>query len=149
MSKQKVRDLTLVIGDESYFDEKGNSLHPHLTVDKEFKQVVIDLNFQREDSETTAIIHIVPYGKPKRLKLVGSELTHPESEKITDKELGCDTASYLVNDIEINTMSDGYYGTYIESSSGEVIIMLSSGYMAMHHDDFVRDISYVFEGSAV
>lgn len=149
MSKQKVRDLTLVIGDESYFDEKGNSLHPHLTVQKEFKQVTIDLKFDRGDSETTAIIHIVPSGKSKQMKLEGDELTYPENEKITEKELGCDTASYLVNDIRINTMSDGFYGIYIESSSGEVIIMLNSGYMAMHHDDFVRDIKYVFEGQTV
>lgn len=146
MSKQKVRDLALVIGDESYFDQQGNSLHPHLTIQKVFKQVSVDLIFEQEENETTAIIHIVPGGKPKQLKLEGDELTYPESEKITDKELACDTASYIVNDIKINTMSDGYYGSCIESSSGETIVILGSGYMAHDHDDFVRDIKYVIEG---
>lgn len=148
MSKAKVRDLILVVGDESYFDEQGNSLHPHLTVQKEFKQVVVDLKFERSLEETIAKIHIVPYGQPKRMKLDGEELSYPSNEQITDKELGCDTASYIVNDIEINTMSDGYYGTYLESSSGETIILLSSGYMGHDQDDFERSLRYVFEENA-
>lgn len=142
---KRTGNLRLVVGDESYFDEKGKSLHPELTLSHRYKDVDIEASFFSEEEGLVPVttISIVKTGTEKKISYKNGEVYMKGPGKITSKDLGCDTASYMVNDADISTGADGYYGTYLQNkSTKEVLIILNGGYDYTTLEDFKSNILF-------
>lgn len=111
-------DIELQIGDEYYYDENGVSTVPQYTLETVYKNVEGEVKFSMADGDPYALIFLSVKGLPggRRLVEVSQDTIRFIGEDFgtTDKELGCDTASYLFNGFEVRTGADGRYGQVIE-----------------------------------
>lgn len=65
--------------------------------------------------------------------------------EFTKKDLGCDTASFEiigVNNVKIDTLSDGQYGQVFISSTGETIITVFVTHDSMEGRELFNKIKY-------
>lgn len=146
---QKVLEKTLIlnkkassifVGDESYIDKHPQFCVSHTstspyTVDIEILEV-------NTDGTKSNYIKLHYFKKQKSMSLNQLSLEAKSVGKLAVKELGCDTASFLIGPVKINTLSDGYYGLYlaedkVNSIDDEFIIHLEIAADAMSHEDIV------------
>lgn len=119
------------IGDALYFFDPELRKRKDLTYTRTFKDVHITATFTDDDRVPTAEIYITSRNNDKQL-LRFNPLTSAISSWAGDidlQELGCDTASYVINDVEIRTGADGYYGFVATAKLADAtLIVLDGGY---------------------
>lgn len=122
-------DLTLKIGDALYFSDPNLRKRPDLTYSQSFTDVFITASFYQPDDVPMVDIYITKEQKdePDLFYTVEDESVNSRLGDMEAQELGCDTASYLINGDTVHTGADGNYG-YVVKAQEDVLVMLNAGW---------------------
>ncbi|MGE7983781.1 hypothetical protein [Solibacillus sp. NPDC093137] len=139
------------VGDAWYFEMDDKSAVERLTFSKELNHAYKISTETDADGYFVTTLHLYQTLTP-RMKIVGDSITYPSNCNLERKQLGCDTASFVLGlgDLQtsISTMADGYYGAvYWLPKLNEVIIQFDLDGAAISKESFEQTLRAVLESS--
>lgn len=156
--KGKIKEM--LIGDELYIERHA------LTQDSSEKRkyrklffkhkstnqntIVINTYVDNEAETILGYIHVSPEGTERLLKfnVVDDTISYraPKGKKMKVRVLGCDTASFLINNLTFSTGADGEYGTiYEHPTQKEFVILIGISTDMMRENDFHHNLSFAIK----
>lgn len=141
----------LLIGDESYLGDDHAMKYVHISSPKKrtSMKVIVETHHVKEDDVLVAYIRKCKSGTTPifyydvKTEEVSYSSRIPEP---VEKVLGCDTASFLLNDCCFRTGADGMYGSVFTHEDQELILLFISDDMYTF-EDFSTMIFNSLEGS--
>lgn len=139
-----------LIGDNLYLEKLKKDSNSHVKnfiLSNEFNSNVEVKVTDIDGDYPLAVATIHFYNREKELEfdIVEQTLHFSNGLDLTDKKLGCDTASFEligVNSVTISTLSDGPYGNVFISHTGETIIAFFVTHDSMKATELFDKIKY-------
>ena len=120
---------SLVIGDEEYLDT-GSGLKYTFSKQRINKDMKFEGYHDKENDLYVAVLNFIGKNHPEfNYDAVTNNITHLTSKKLKTTDLGCDTASFIIEGVDydkIDTGADGSYGAVYESGDSFAVELFVS-----------------------